>query len=126
MPTNRTKRKHTYGGKNSLSWDQEEHFELGYCLLYNPAYGKNQFPFRSEAERRELWEKYKDELLEKCKPGERPTAWYQYEKGLDKKFLKYDHGVEFKFLKEQGWLNEGEEKAYHTFVENERIARYAH
>jgi hypothetical protein len=37
--------------------------------------------FENEAERRRAWIEHKRELLDACRPGERPAAWWVYDAG---------------------------------------------
>jgi hypothetical protein len=56
--------------------------------------------FHTDAERRDAWFRYRDELMQNCKPGVRPSGWWSYEAPFprpldssDAKRLLYEAGL---------------------------------
>jgi len=78
MPTKRTRRARQAIGR--LTDDQVNHL-LGDLVLdvCQPWYRKLGFPFRDEADRRQMWEEHREYVLSKCPPGTVADAAREYD-----------------------------------------------
>ena len=106
MPTNRVPLRRRLRGQ--LSFDQEQALWLG-C-------GRGgSFPFESEAEAFDLWQRHKPRLMaEHAQNGHRPYAWWLYEsEQLGLTWPGYDN--EQSYLYEYGELSETEVETLTAF-----------
>lgn len=92
MPRKRVRSKKR--NKGELTEEQVHHLLIGFCA-------GDDFPFKSEAHRRGLWERHKDFLITKDlepsetgldlvdrEPGTRPHAWWSYSAPEPRRIIK--------------------------------------
>ena len=72
---------------DSLSDDQREHLIRGSNLLFID------FPFRSDAERKQLYFQHRDELIEAMGPDKRCHAWWCYEAKVRRRIVSGDESL---------------------------------
>jgi hypothetical protein len=78
MPTKRRKRgARRIGALTDAQWQD---LVLSHVYVTDP--GDDGPPFASAVERRAAWLRNRDRLIGECRPGERPRAFWQYERGM--------------------------------------------